>query len=281
MVGLLLLQAAVLATAGAASARENQCPVALQPPGKCLRGQAFAHLTSVTTPTACCAACTARRPQCVAFEVRAWGRGGTEWTCILLNTTDNTIEGNCSASGSVMGPPPAPSPPQPPGPPPSPPPTLAFASIFSGGAVLQKEARVAVWGTSSGAAGSIVQLLLGGTHVASATVDINGTWLAHLPPQRVNWGIILTVHDAQGVASVTVKFGQVLMCSGQVSSAYHPSGLCGYSPRFAGWVAARMSLLLICRAWGSEQHGDACLPCTTWFFGGRRSGRGGQRREIH
>jgi hypothetical protein len=222
VVGPILLQAAV-PVIDASSIRENQCQVALQPPGQCLRGQAFAHLTSIRTPAACCAACAARLPQCAAFEVRAWGRGGTEWTCILLNTTGNTIEDNCSASGSFASrPTPPPSPPQP-QPPPSPPPTLAFASMFSGGAVLQKEARVAVWGTSSGSAGSAVQLLLAGTYVASATVDINGIWLAHLPPQRVNWGIRLTAHDAQGVASVTVKFGQVLMCSGQVSSACYPA----------------------------------------------------------
>lgn len=216
--GLILLAAAV--SAGAA---EGQCPVKLGPPGECLRGRVLDRLTSVTTPEACCAACAARTPQCAAFEVRAWGRGGTEWTCILQNTTGPAIEGNCSGSGSfAQGPPPAPSPPQPPGPPPPLPPAptgVAFASMFSGGAVLQKEARVAVWGTSSSGAGSAVQLSLGVAHVASAIVAANGTWRAHLPPQQVSWAVTLTASDGHSTTRVTVKFGQVLMCSGQVRRA--------------------------------------------------------------
>ena len=200
----------------------QQCPVKLFPPGECLRGPGFAYLTSITTREACCAACAERRPQCAAFEVRAWGRGGTEWTCILRNSTGEPVDGNCSSYGSFApGPTPRPSPPQPPGPPPPPPPPptgVAFASMFSGGAVLQKEARVAVWGTSGSGAGTTVQLSLREIHVASATVAANGTWSAHLPPQAVSWAVILAASDGISTASVTVKFGQVVMCSGQVSS---------------------------------------------------------------
>ena len=217
--GLILLPAVAVLAAGSVGAAEGQCPVKLFPPGECLRGEGFAYLTSVTTAEACCAACAARRPQCAAFEVKAWGRGGTEWTCILRNTTGATTAGNCSAYGSfAQGPTPGPGPsPPPPGPgPPPPAPTgVAFASMFSGGAVLQKEAWVAVWGTSSSGAGTAVQLSIGGTHVASSTVATNGTWSTRLPPQRVSWAVTLVASDGTRTASVTVKFGQVVMCSGQ------------------------------------------------------------------
>lgn len=174
--------------------------------GVCYMGWAFRRLPELDA-RGCCEACAAAA-SCEAWEIRT----DNDNNCVLKNNSHAPVrpggQGNCSNSGRKAS---APVPP-------SPPTGVAFASVFSGGAVLQKEARVAVWGTSGSGAGTTVQLSLRETHVASATVAANGTWSAHLPPQAVSWAVILAASDGISTASVTVKFGQVVMCSGQVSS---------------------------------------------------------------
>lgn len=132
--------------------------------------------------------------------------------------------------------------------------------------MLQKEARVAVWGTSSGGTGSAVQLSLDGMHVARVTVAANGTWSAHLPPQKVSWAVTLAASNGVSTASEVVKFGHVVMCSGQVCRS--------------GGQAATQKQLHAARGWransdvcspAAEQHGYARVSRATWLLGIRRS----------
>ena len=107
---------------------------------------------------------------------------------------------------------------------------VSFHSMFSGGAVLQRDVNVTVWGT--GPAHGTLAVQLGGSGTpAAATVGADGTWSTVLPPHRatpVGTRLTLTVtavpHRPSGGAgsagvastdSVAVAFGETLLCSGQ------------------------------------------------------------------
>ena len=93
---------------------------------------------------------------------------------------------------------------------------LSFDPLFLNGAVLQQDAKVAVWGRSD-AHGSAVELSLDGEVMAHTTVDGAGRWEASLPPQPTSWARTLAVSDkkASGAgATVAIKFGAVVLSSG-------------------------------------------------------------------
>ena len=96
--------------------------------------------------------------------------------------------------------------------------TVSFASMFvleGARPILQQREWVAVWGHAS-LPRSRVDIALHGQHVASAVTDASGRWLAHLPPQPPQWGVLLTASEPAGsVASTVVDFGVVVLCSGQ------------------------------------------------------------------
>eukprot|EP01079_Euglenida_sp_SAG-EU17-18_P003541 gene3541-3992_t len=93
---------------------------------------------------------------------------------------------------------------------------IAFASVFAGGAVLQREVFTSVWGNSTLTPGAAVELLVDGKLAASATTGPRGQWRAWLPAQPTTWESTLTVRaDPATSASITVRFGHVLLCSGQ------------------------------------------------------------------
>jgi sialate O-acetylesterase len=93
----------------------------------------------------------------------------------------------------------------------------AFASTFHGGAVLQSGVLVTIWGNSSGT--DSITLTLDGKHAAVATPATDGKWTARIPSQQPSWASVLTAKDSSGRAvSVTIKFGQVVLCSGQSNS---------------------------------------------------------------
>jgi len=102
---------------------------------------------------------------------------------------------------------------------------LSFASLFQGGAVLQRGEEVAVWGTSDAKS---VTLTLDDQIVATAAVDATGTWRAQLPPQSTGWQRSLGAQDSSGNAvEVPVSFGIVILCSGQSNMdmpVYMPDG---------------------------------------------------------
>ena len=77
-----------------------------------------------------------------------------------------------------FGPTPTPAPP-PPTPPPTPIRALAFASVFTGGAVLQSGEEFAVWGTATKS--SSVALSLDGKGLADGVPVENGKWKVTMP----------------------------------------------------------------------------------------------------
>ena len=95
----------------------------------------------------------------------------------------------------------------------------AFDSMFRNGAVLQHGAAVSVWGTcASCAAGGTVSLALDGEQVGTAALSPGGSWRATIPPQAVSWSRTLSAAAegaGGGSAQVEVKFGAVVLCSGQ------------------------------------------------------------------
>jgi len=87
-----------------------------------------------------------------------------------------------------------------------------FANLFQGGAVLQRDTSVTIWG--SGGSGG-VDLYLDGTHAVKATVDAKGNWTADLVAQKASFESTLVAKGSAGNSTVTVAFGDVLLCSGQ------------------------------------------------------------------
>lgn len=100
--------------------------------------------------------------------------------------------------------------------------TPAFANLFHGGAVLQRNSNAAVWGTIQGA--GPVSLYVDGVHVSDASVDASGNWTASLSPHEAAFGKTLTAVSKAGNASVTVNFGDVLLCAGQSNMDMPVSG---------------------------------------------------------
>lgn len=89
----------------------------------------------------------------------------------------------------------------------------AFSSMFSSGAVLQRDTEVTVWGTIAGA--RPVTLYVDSELAAKAAVDASGNWTATLPPHAAAFGSSLTASAPGGNTSLPVQFGDVILCSGQ------------------------------------------------------------------
>merc|ERR1712130_640062 len=91
--------------------------------------------------------------------------------------------------------------------------TPHFANLFQGGAVLQRDTQVVVWGSDAG--GGSVTLHIDGEYVMDAAVDADGNWSVTLPPHPASFGNELTVLGQDGSSTTHVSFGDVLLCSGQ------------------------------------------------------------------
>ena len=101
---------------------------------------------------------------------------------------------------------------------------VKFASPFADGMVLQRDAKVAVWGTAD--PGEKVTVSFAG-QAASATADAEGRWLVRLEPMPASKeGRVLCANDAK-IEDVLV--GEVWFCCGQ-SNTELP--LVGGSPHF-------------------------------------------------
>lgn len=90
--------------------------------------------------------------------------------------------------------------------------------MFQGGAVLQMNKTVPVWGFAA-SAGVEIQLLLDGAVVATSRASSQGnfSWIAYLPPQPPTYRRQLAVQLVGEDTKITevVHFGQVVLCSGQ------------------------------------------------------------------
>lgn len=108
---------------------------------------------------------------------------------------------------------------------------IVLPSVFSDGAVLQRDTRAAIWGTASPGARINVRFR---DSSAQASADAQGGWSLTLPPmQAANEPADLTVtsSDAQD-APRTIKnllVGDVWLCSGQ-SNMYWPLGKVSVHP---------------------------------------------------
>ncbi len=216
LLGALLQLAAVTAGVAGSSAQLSDAPPACSSvggAGTCYVGAAISRLPELDAE-ACCAACAAdAQGHCTAWEIRA----DQDNVCVLKAGVPSPRpsggnSGNCSASGTVGAGPPAPHPPSP-----SPPGRLAFDNMFVGGAVVQMNTEVAVWGWN--APNTAITLSLDGKVVAHANTtggsEGNYTWSARLPPMPKSKGHILQVESGGQTDAVPVSFGIVILCSGQ------------------------------------------------------------------
>ena len=202
-----VLCALVFVTAGASFFAV--CSTGIKP-NECIVGdQAYAFVKNATTPDACCAACTAD-PKCGGWTLKTSAQNCALHDGIKARTVNDPAK--CKASGLLPGnPTPAPAPGQPtPAPAPS---ALAFATPFTGGAILQREQRVVVWGSSGE---SSITLHLADPDISVEAPVESGVWKAYLPAQPAAANRTLTVMDASGNQSVTVSFGEVIICAGRL-----------------------------------------------------------------
>ena len=94
--------------------------------------------------------------------------------------------------------------------------------------ILQQGTPARVWGACS-PAGAPLRLLLNRAPAASAVCGPAGDWLATLPPQPTRWAALLRVEaTGSGAGSESVvKFGHVLLCSGQSNTQMPLQGVNG------------------------------------------------------
>jgi hypothetical protein len=85
-----------------------------------------------------------------------------------------------------------------------------------GRAVLQRHQHVAVWGDSTCATGTEVEVQLDSFVVAHAHVDHHGSWQTKLPPQGASFKRTLSLRvRGNRTMDVGVAFGEVILCAGQ------------------------------------------------------------------
>jgi hypothetical protein len=89
--------------------------------------------------------------------------------------------------------------------------------MFQGGAVLQRDVDVAVWGTSEDNKVQLQLRLPEGAASLERTIPVNasGIWLTYLPPQAAGYGYEMEVSDSADDVTVGISFGEVILCAGQ------------------------------------------------------------------
>lgn len=184
-----------------------------------LTGTAYKNL-DLETAEECCTHCSSDQPACAG-----WVFYVDKSRCVLKNETKHQVADDTCISGSLAPPTPSPQPSPTPGPSPAPTPTPPppkpvvplLDAMFQGGAVLQRDAAVAVWGTSQD---SKIQLQLRVPEGRAALerdvlVNASGVWLTYLPPQATGYGYELSVSDHYDKTTVGISFGEVILCAGQ------------------------------------------------------------------
>jgi hypothetical protein len=151
--------------------------------------------------------------------------------------------------------------------------------MFHGGAVLQRNAIVSVWGLSSEE--SVSLRLDAGLDTAvslNGPVNASGVWMLWLPPQPAAYNRSLTVTDASGQSTVVVSFGEAILCVGQSNMGMQvgPS-VRGFdmdnataenaaSSRYTGKISLHARISQATWATGSTPARDAPqLDSTTWY----------------
>lgn len=88
-----------------------------------------------------------------------------------------------------------------------------LAAIFGDNMVLQRDARVNVWGWD--APGTRIQLTSTWGGVATATADASGSWKAVLPTAEAGGPHVLTVEGSDTISVGNILLGEVWLASGQ------------------------------------------------------------------
>jgi len=215
MVPLRILVSFALISTGAST----ECPSGSSEKTR-LTGTAYKRL-DLETAEDCCAHCSDDQPACAG-----WVFYVDKSSCVLKNETQHEVADDTCISGSAGPPTPSPQPSPTPTPSPAPTPTPSppkpvvaplLDTMFQGGAVLQRDVAVAVWGTSQDSKVQLQLRLPEGNQAVEMAVPVNasGIWLTYLPPQAAGYGYELEVSDSQDMTTVGISFGEVVLCAGQ------------------------------------------------------------------
>ncbi len=124
---------------------------------------------------------------------------------------------------------------------------VTLSSLFLGDAVVLQSGRggARVWGAA--APGARVRLTLDGAPAGVAVASATGAWEALLPVQPPSWRVaaLLAADDAGGAAArAALRFGTVLLCSGQSNAQLQSSVLANGTEEVAaaGAYTGRISL---------------------------------------
>ena len=217
----------------------SQCPAA-GTPNRCVRGKATENVEA-STATECCQRCAALPSGCAAWQFDHSLNNSVllRPSCHLKPSAAHVVACNTSISGIVIPAPPGPSPGPGPGPAP-----LAFATVFTSSEdgkatpVLQMNAHVSIFG-SAAKGETALEVYLDGVTVSRTSVNANPAsperaWIAVLPPQPPSSNLrTLTVGNGHFNATLTVRFGIVILCSGQSNMVWIEFRIPFYLPPFA------------------------------------------------
>jgi len=111
--------------------------------------------------------------------------------------------------------------------------SLSVAGVFSGGAVLQCEKPVPVWGKCD--QDSEVSIFLDGNLVSDGRPDKTGTWMITLPAQEASFASreLKIVSEQDTIVLEDILFGEVWLASGQSNMEY-PIGKASGGDDFLG-----------------------------------------------
>ena len=83
--------------------------------------------------------------------------------------------------------------------------------LFTDGAVLQRDTRIAVWGTADNNEKVTVAI----QNQKASTVARNGKWLVRLNPMHAGGPTTLTITGKNRIVLANIMVGEVYICSGQ------------------------------------------------------------------
>ncbi len=137
--------------------------------------------------------------------------------------------------------------------------------------VLQRDARVPVWGTA--APGEKITVSLGDRH-ASASADAEGRWLVRLDPLPVGGPFEMTVAASNTITLRNVMVGEVWVASGQSNMAWPVRKSLDPEREIAAADHPTIRLFSVRKAPAdqppahAEGHWDVCSPATVEWFSG-------------
>lgn len=97
--------------------------------------------------------------------------------------------------------------------------SLKMPMIFGNGMILQRDKPIKIWG--EGLSESNVEIRLSDNSAVSVQADINGNWLAELPPQKTGKELTLTItNEKDKIIYKDISIGEVWIAGGQSNMEY-------------------------------------------------------------